>query len=28
MAGSPTTDDIDDFLDGFSALSRQNLHTH
>jgi Protein of unknown function (DUF3567). len=28
MAGSPTTDDIDDFLDGFSALSRQNLHAH
>lgn len=28
MAGSPTTDDIDEFLDGFSALSRQNLHAH
>ncbi len=28
MEGSPTTDDIDDFLDGFSALSRQNLHAH
>jgi hypothetical protein len=28
MAGSPTTDDIDHFLDGFSALSRQNLHAH
>ncbi len=28
MATSPTTDDIDALLDGFSALSRQNLHTH
>ena len=28
MAGSPTTDDIDEFLDGFSSLSRQNLHAH
>ncbi|WP_031409788.1 DUF3567 family protein [Thiomonas sp. FB-Cd] len=28
MANSPTTDDIDEFLDGFSALSRQNLHAH
>ena len=28
MADSPTTDDIDALLDGFSALSRQNLHTH
>ena len=28
MAGSPTTDDIDEFLDSFSALSRQNLHAH
>lgn len=28
MENSPTTDDIDALLDGFSALSRQNLHTH
>jgi hypothetical protein len=28
MEGSPTTDDIDEFLDGFSSLSRQNLHAH
>ncbi len=28
MQGSPSTDDIDEFLDGFSALSRQNLHAH
>lgn len=28
MQTSPTTDDIDDFLDGFSALSRLNLHAH
>ena len=28
MQGSPTTDDIDEFLDGFSALSRLNLHAH
>ncbi|MDE2120904.1 MAG: DUF3567 family protein, partial [Betaproteobacteria bacterium] len=25
MQSSPSTDDIDEFLDGFSALSRQNL---
>ncbi len=28
MEASPSTDDIDEFLDGFSALSRQNLHAH
>lgn len=28
MEASPTVDDIDDLLDGFSALSRQNLHAH
>lgn len=28
MEGSPSVEDIDDFLDGFSALSRQNLHAH
>ena len=28
MEGSPSTDDIDEFLDSFSSLSRQNLHAH
>ena len=28
MEGSPSTEDIDEFLDGFSALSRLNLHAH
>ncbi len=28
MEASPSSDDIDEFLDGFSALSRQNLHAH
>ncbi len=28
MESSPSTEDIDEFLDGFSALSRLNLHAH
>ncbi len=28
MADSPSSEDIDEFLDGFSSLSRQNLHAH
>lgn len=28
MADSPSEEDIDEFLDRFSSLSRQNLHAH